>query len=110
MATSRAEKIARRSAEWRAQVREDLADGELPEAIYTAQNAVLAALAKNRRGQPGVAGLIHAEVAATLLALADMIPNKLPLTPPGFEKGQAVQPEDRLAVFDTVLARGDGRA
>jgi len=105
MASSRADKAARRAEDTRKRVRGHLGDGEYPEAVYEAQNALLGELAKLRRQRPEAAGLIHAEVAAKLTALMESIPAKRPLEPAGWTRGDAVQPEHMLAVHDGVLAR-----
>jgi len=108
MAASRAAKADGRTQAAKDQIRSDLGDGEFPEAIYTASAALLSALAKDRRWRPQETGLIHAEVAATLMALAERVNRKLPLEPEGWQKGDAVQPEHLLAVYDHVMTRANG--
>lgn len=106
MAASRKDKALGRAADVREAIRESLGESGYPEAVYTGSAALLSELAKARRFRPAEAALIHAEVAATLAALAARIHGKKPLIPEGYVKGNP-QPEDLLAVFDAVTARAD---
>jgi hypothetical protein len=108
MATSRRDKAEHRAEDAVRGMREDLADGSYPEAVYTATGRVLSELAKLRRHRPADAALIHAEMAGVLEGIASRMHLMKPQRPASYQGGVPTA-EDLLAVFATALARASGR-
>jgi len=104
MATSRKAKAEGRAAEVAAAIREDLAEGNHPEAVYTSVGALLSEMAKERRHRPAEAALLHAEIAGALAGISARLHAQRPQRPAGFQGG-VPQAADLLAVFTAALAR-----
>jgi hypothetical protein len=107
MASSRRDKAEHRTADTAARIREDLGEGNFPEAVYAGNEALLSELAKLRRHRPADAALIHAEIAGVLAGIASRLHVQRPQRPPTYTGG-VPQAEDMLAVFAAAFARAAG--
>jgi hypothetical protein len=97
MASTAADRAARRAEVKEAAIREHLTESATAAALDEAVDAVRSEAAKVRRHRPADAALIDTQLAAALLATAAKLNDHQPERPDGC--GRVPRPDDLLAVF-----------